>query len=285
MIMRITTALLACGLLWACQQEPDTLRIVGQLASDRIELTAESSEPIVVRRVIEGQLVMVGEPLVEQNTDRALARVAEAEALLDQAQARLDELLRGPRKEQILAAQASLDGSVLELEYRLVELDRAEALLSKALASAENRDSARSAVDSAAARLEVNKARLQELLTGTTVEELEQARAVVGQSQARLRQLQIDLERSTTVAPVAGVVDSLLLEAGERPVPGQPIAIMLSGTTTLRPGLYSRGCPGRSCAWRQDQGLCRRPGRTHRGTGSLGFERGVLHTLFRADRT
>ncbi|MCJ7556685.1 MAG: hypothetical protein MUP90_07200 [Gammaproteobacteria bacterium] len=226
---RTTTALLACGLLCACQQVPETTRIVGQLESDRIELTAESSEPIVARLVIEGQSVVAGELLIQQNTDRILAQLAELEAVLAQTQARLDELVRGPRKEQILAAQANLDGAVRDLEFRRVELARAEQLLAQHLAPAESRDAANAALDSANAKLEYNKAQLQQLLTGTTVEELEQARAVVRQSQAKMAQKQIDLQRLGTAAPVDGVVDSLLLLAGERPVPGQPMVIMLSG--------------------------------------------------------
>ena len=227
---RIITALLAASLLWGCQPVPETTRIVGQLESDRIELTAESSEPIVARLVIEGQSVTEGEPLIQQNTDRVLAQLAELEAVLAQTQARLDELVRGPRKEQILAAQANLDGAVRDLEFRQLELDRAETLLTKKLASAENRDAARAALDASAARLEYNKAQLQQLLTGTTVEELEQARSALRQSEAKVQQKQIDLQRLTTAAPANGVVDSLLLQTGERPVPGQPIAILLGGT-------------------------------------------------------
>lgn len=230
MRIRTATALLACGLLWACQQAPETTRIVGQLESDRIELTAESSEPIVSRMVSEGQTVVAGEALVQQDTDRGRAQMAELEALLAQNQARLDELVRGPRKEQILAAQANLDGAVRDLEFRKVELDRAENLLAMKLASAENRDSARAALDAAVARLDYNKAQLQQLLTGTTIEELEQARAVVRQTQAKLAQRQIDLQRLTIAAPADAMVDSLLLEPGERPVPGQPVAILLGGT-------------------------------------------------------
>ena len=39
----------------------------------------------------------------------------------------------------------------------------------------------------------------------------------------------MDLERHTLRAPVDGIVDSRLFELGERPAPGQPMVIMLSG--------------------------------------------------------
>lgn len=230
MTLRVTITLIALLSVAACQPEQETTRIVGQLESDRIELTAESAEAVVVRLVKEGQEVAAGTVLIRQDSDRLLAQLAELEAAHGQYQARLDELIRGPRKEQILAAQANMDGAIKDLEFRNIELQRAESLLAKDLASAGNRDSARAARDNAAARLDFYKAQLQELLTGTTVEQLEQARAAVRQARARVDQRNIDLERLNSIAPVDGIVDSLLLETGERPIPGQPIAILLAGT-------------------------------------------------------
>lgn len=230
MTLRFTITLIALLSVAACQPEQETTRIVGQLESDRIELTAESAEAVVVRLVKEGQEVAAGTVLIRQDSDRLLAQLAELEAAHGQYQARLDELIRGPRKEQILAAQANMDGAIKDLEFRNIELQRAESLLAKDLASAGNRDSARAARDNAAARLDFYKAQLQELLTGTTVEQLEQARAAVRQARARVDQRNIDLERLNSIAPVDGIVDSLLLETGERPIPGQPIAILLAGT-------------------------------------------------------
>jgi len=100
----------------------------------------------------------------------------------------------------------------------------------KNLGSAERLDRAAAARDSAQANLDSARARLEELLTGTTPEELRQAEEAVAQADARLSSLAIDLERHSTTAPLAGVVDSLLYETGERPSIGQPVAILLPGT-------------------------------------------------------
>lgn len=229
MLTRATFALFACATLGACSPEPETTRMVGQLESQRIELSAESAEPILVRTVIEGQAVTAGEVLISQDPERAKSQLALVEAQVAQAQARLDELVRGPRKEQILAAQANLDGASKDLDFRRIELEREETLLAQRLASEETRDSALAALQGAEAKLDFNKAQLQQLLTGTTVEELEQARAALEQAQASRQLQQINLQRLDTLAPTDGVVDSLLLEPGERPVPGQPMAILLGG--------------------------------------------------------
>ena len=216
-------------MLVACDSQESNQRVVGQLESDRIEITAEVSEPIVKRAVIEGQSVGSGHLLISQDTSRIESRIAEAKASKLQARARLDELIRGPRKELIVAAQANVQGAKDELAFRETDLDRAQQVHDLDLASSELRDRAKAARDNAKANLENLQAKLDELLTGTTPEELRQAEEAVSQADARLASLAIDLERHSSVAPVDAVVDSLLFEVGERPAIGKPMAILLSG--------------------------------------------------------
>ena len=225
-----TTILLFLSLtLMACDSQEANQRIVGQLESDRIEITAEVSEPIIERAVIEGQEVVAGDLLISQDTSRIESRIAEAKAGEMQARARLDELIRGPRKELIVAAQANVRGAQDELAFRETDLIRAQQVFERNLASHEIRDRAKAARDNTKADLENLEAKLDELLAGTTPEELGQAEEAVNQASARIASLTIDLERHSSIAPVDGIVDSLLFEVGERPAIGQPMAILLSG--------------------------------------------------------
>lgn len=225
----LALAFLAAGTLAGCGEADESNRLVGQLESDRIELTAETFEPIIERAVIEGETVSAGQIILRQDTARVLTRMDEAQAALQQKRARYDELVRGPRRELILAAQASVSGAQKELEFRQTDLSRAEEIFARQLASPDVRDRAIVAHDSAKANLDNLEAKLNELLTGTTIEELRQAEESVRQAEAQVAAIQIDIDRHTTTAPVDGVVDSLLFEPGERPAPGQPIAILLSG--------------------------------------------------------
>jgi HlyD family secretion protein len=215
--------------LAACDTQDANHRVVGQMESDRIEITAEVSEPIIERAVIEGQSVTAGDLLIRQDTSRIESRIAEARGSELQARARLDELIRGPRRELIVAAQANVRGAQDELEFRETDLARAQEVFERNLASQAIRDRAQAARDNAKAQLESFEAKLEELLTGTTPEELRQAEEAVNQADARLALLAIDLERHSSVAPVDSVVDSFLFEVGERPAIGQPMAILLSG--------------------------------------------------------
>jgi HlyD family secretion protein len=213
----------------ACDSTSDNGLMVGELASDRVELSAEIAEPIIEVLVAEGEQVEAGKILIRQDASRATARLAEAEAALRQSQAQLDEFVRGPRSEQIAAGRANVEGSVKELEFRQAEYVRFKELQERHLASADSLDRAKATLDAATANDELRRAQLQELLSGTTVEVLAQAEQTVQQAIARRDLLAVDLARHETRAPIDGIVDSRLFEIGERPTPGQPMLILLPG--------------------------------------------------------
>ena len=225
----ILTALVTLTLLASCAAEENPNLVVGELASDRHELTAEVSEPILSIAILEGEVVIAGQILIEQDSTRATARLAEATAALAQHQARLDELVRGPRSEQVTAARANVEGATQEFEFRQSELTRVKEVHARGLASPDLLDRARAALDAAEANLKLRLAQLEERLAGTTIEELAQAEQAVKQAAARRDNALVDVERHTLRAPVDGIVDSRLFELGERPAPGQPLVIMLSG--------------------------------------------------------
>ena len=225
MTIIITTAFLVSG----CSEAENPHRVVGELTSDRIELTAESNEPITAIRFAEGDSVTAGQVLVEQDNTRAAAHLAQAEAVLAQMQARLDELVRGPRAERIAVGRASVEGATQELEFRESEMLRTREVHARGLASPDALDRAQVALDTAQANLKVRLAQLEELLAGTTIEELAQAEQAAKQAAAQRDSAKISLDRHTIRSPVTGIAESRLFELGERPTPGQPLMIVLGG--------------------------------------------------------
>ncbi len=227
--MRFTWVLGLAFLLTACSDSDDAHRVVGELASERLLIAVETAEPIVNITVAEGERVTKGQFLLQQDTSRAEVKLNEAQAALAQSKAHLDELLRGPRREQVDQARADAERARHELEFRQAELERARKVFERQLASPETLDQAKNAHDTASATLKQRQARLEELLSGTTAEELEQAEQALRQASARRDAAGIDLERHRLVAPVDGLIDTRLYEIGERPPAGQPVLVMLTG--------------------------------------------------------
>ncbi len=226
---RYCTLLLALLALSACSSETPENIFVGVTASDRIELTAEAAEPVIEIAVAEGSRVAAGDLLVQQDPTRARANLATAEADVAQARARLAELVRGPREEQIRAGRANVSGARDQVRFRTDEFERISRIYEQDLLSTELRDQAKSRLDAAVSSLELYEAQLEEMLAGTTVEELDQAEAAVAAAEARVDTARLSLDRLSIRAPVDGLADSRLFEIGERPVAGQPVFVMLGG--------------------------------------------------------
>ena len=231
MMIRAMTGCFALLVLTSCEEAP--LQAMGQLHSDRIELLAEYAETIVEVSVREGQKVSAGDVVLVQDSDRMLLRLREAEANIARILALLAEQEAGPRAETIAAARASVSEARIEHDFRARELDRLEGLRNRNLTSIESVDTARKLLDSAAARIERVTAQLDELLAGTRPEQLEQTRQSLEQARAQRDELALNLERLVIRAPVAGIIDSLPLEQGERAKANELVAVLLVGDQPL----------------------------------------------------
>lgn len=225
----LAVTLLCLLFLAACERARETT-MVGTLERDRVEVTVESSEPILSRHVQDGQEVMAGDLLMRQDPARLQARLDQAQAQRDQAAARLAELRRGPRQESILETRARLAAAEAETSNARAEFERTRDVFDRGLSSQSALDQAESRSKAAAAQQQAVREALEAQLVGTTIEELDQAEAALAAAEAVLAQAQVDLQRTELRAPVDGIVDKLLFQVGERPPVGTAVAIVLDNT-------------------------------------------------------
>lgn len=213
--------------LAACEEQP--LLAVGQLESDRVEIISESNEAITHIAVTEGVSLQPGQILLQQDTSRLQLRIEEAQANIQRIEAQLQEQINGPRQETIDATRASLQEAVVERDFRVRDLERLAGLRARNLTSVESIDNAERLLDLARARVELVGAQLAELEAGTRPEQIGQTQSTLYQARTQLQSLELDRERLTVKAPVAGLLDSLPFEVGERPRLGDIVAVMLTG--------------------------------------------------------
>lgn len=220
-------AIIVALLLQACDRGAATY-MVGTLERDRVELKVESNEPIRSIHVEDGQPVAAGDLVLVQDSARAEARLAQLESQRAQAAARLAELVRGPREESIREARAVLQGAKANRVNAAANLERTREVYERGLSSTERLDADETRLQTTIAEELAAKETLDRLLNGTTVEELQQAEASVDTVDAQIQAARVDLERTRITAPVAGVVDKVLFQLGERPAPGTTVAVVLA---------------------------------------------------------
>lgn len=227
--MRLRTLVLsiACSWLAACSRS-DQGQILGTLERDRLELIAESNEPIVAIELREGAEVQAGTVVLRQELGAMQARLDQAAAARNVAERRLAELTKGPRSQEIAEARAAAEASQSSLNTEAREYDRVHDLVERKLLSQSALDQARARRDMAAGTLKQANARLNLLVEGTRIEEIEQAEASLKQAQAALVELQTSAARYVVTAPRAGRIEALPYKLGERPAAGMPVVVMLA---------------------------------------------------------
>jgi HlyD family secretion protein len=228
-VFLVACVALTASALSACSRSGNGT-LVGTLERDRIEIVAEASEPIVSLEVREGDRVTSGQVLMKQDTDIASARYAQADAQVAEAKHRLEELQKGARSETISEARARLEAARATAERDVRELARAEELVKQRLISYSELDRIRAARETSAAAAREAEAALTELLNGTRIEQLDQAKAALAAAESARRQLEITDARLVVRATRNGVVDALPYKAGERPPRGATVAVLLADT-------------------------------------------------------
>ena len=227
MHMRMLTGLLALFLI-GCERADSPLPIVGTLERDRVALVAEASERILEIAVSEGDFVSRGEVVVRLDSERQEVDVMRARAERDAASQRLAELVRGPRSEDIRAAQAQLKGAQDNHAVQSREYRRIADLVDQKLLAENDLDRAQNALETADASVQALTATLDALVVGTTAEELAQAQAQLDAAEATLESRRIMAERMHIRAPRDGRIEAIPYKLGAQPRVGDTVMTMLA---------------------------------------------------------
>ena len=195
--------------------------------------------------VEEGDAVEAGQPLARLDVAKLTSSKAAAEARLAAATAALDELVAGPRTEDIAAAAAEAARLKALAERAVRASNRVGRMAGRGSVTEQDEDDARLAADAAKAALAAAKANLAELRAGTRPERLAAGRAEVARAEADLAAVAVDLVKSTLTAPFAGTVAARLADEGAVPAAGTPVLELLeTAAPRVRAGVAGLAAAG-----------------------------------------
>ena len=177
--------------------------------------------------VAEGDAVKAGDELARLDTRELDAAVAGARAQLDAAQARLNELERGARPQEVLTAEAAVRAAATRAEEARAEQERAATLFAGGAISRQARDRAEAALQVAGAALTQAEEQLALVEEGPRAETIGAQRAAVEQARANVDRTEAALSHAIITAPFDGVVTVRHREPGEAVTPGAPVLTVL----------------------------------------------------------
>ncbi len=184
----------------------------------RIQGTVMATPAPANRLVAEGDALLQLDPALYQ------AKLAEAEAVQAEAEARLVHLAdrESAQQSQIVAARASVAAADAEWRRTVQQASRLLQLMGKQYVSQDDLDAAELNKAAAQARLNQAKAQLaaQQANLVTLSGEKPQLAADVAKAAAAVQRAQLELEYTTIKAPRAGVVTSRQVQVGQSVEPG-----------------------------------------------------------------
>lgn len=164
--------------------------------------------------VDEGTHIARGDRLAALDTATIEAEIAASEAMIEEAEAVLGELVAGPRRQTIEVAQAEVRRLKATVELAESTVGRQRSLARSNAASPQQLDDATSNLEQQRAALAAAEQRLYELREGTRSERIVAQRARVASLGANLQSLRVRLDDHSIVAPFDGVVSRRYLDEG-----------------------------------------------------------------------
>jgi HlyD family secretion protein len=199
----------------------------GTVEATEADLGFETAGRIARVAPREGDSVAAGQELAALESEELDAARAAAAAQVDAARARLAELERGARSEEVGQVEAAARAARERADEAAREAERAERLFQGGALSRADRDRTASARDVAIqARVQADQAAAL-VREGPRPEVIAGQRAQVAQAEANLERAQAALGNAVIRAPFPGRVTVRHREPGETVVPGAPVVTLL----------------------------------------------------------
>jgi HlyD family secretion protein len=187
--------------------------VSGTIETDEVRVASRYGGRVEKVLADEGDTLQPGTVIVELDAAELLARRAAAGALLE-------ELVRGPRTEEIAAAKADWESLVAQLDFARAEDKRAQELFDEQTISATEREQAASRARALAKSVVAARERYELLVAGTRPERIAQAQAQLAEVETQLREMRI-------LAPTNCVLEVLHVKVGDVLAPNREVATLI----------------------------------------------------------
>ncbi|CAG0934871.1 hypothetical protein RHDC3_03115 [Rhodocyclaceae bacterium] len=200
-----------------------TVAVSGTIEVTDVEVSFKIPGRVRERLVDEGELVKAGQIVARLDDDDLRLDVAQREQDREVLAANLRELENGFRKEDIARADAAVTRVKADAERLKADFARQETLFQREVISRRDFDAAKAAFESSRAALREAVAQQELMHRGPRREQIDAARARLGQSREALELARTRLGYTTLASPMAGLVLAKHVEPGEQVAAGTPI--------------------------------------------------------------
>jgi HlyD family secretion protein len=187
----------------------------GTIEATQVDIRSEVAGRILNLAFDEGDRVKPGDVLAAIDHEKMDLELQNAVGRLQEAQARLDQLQSGFRKEDVQKAQEALQEAEIFFDNAKREYERVQKLYTDKVAPESTRDSLETSYKSAHKRYERAKQDNQMLQSGYRVEDIAAGQAVRESAQAAVNLIKRRIQDATITSASKGIISERYVEPGE----------------------------------------------------------------------
>lgn len=221
--------IIAYGLLKSSQDnEPEIITFQGQMQMQQTSIAAKVPGRIADIMVSEGDTVSVGQQLIQMDSPEITAKINQARAGKQMAQSQLDKAENGARPQEIAQAKAAWQANKAASDLAESTYQRVNRLYEEGLMARQKRDEAYAQYSANADKTEAARLQYDLALEGARNEDKTAASAQVAQVDAKLEEALVAQKEASLKSPIAGVVDDVIVNAGEVIGQGVPLLTLVN---------------------------------------------------------
>lgn len=202
---------------------PEPLIIQGEVEAKEYRVSGKIPGRINNICAKEGSMVAKGDTLALIFSPELNAKLDQAMAARDAAQAQNRKAIKGARPEQIMGAFEMWQKAEVGADIASKSFERVQRLFDKGVIPAQKRDEAEAQHKAATATAKAAKSQYEMAMNGAEKEDREAALALVNRANGAIKEVESYLDETCIVAPSSGEVSEIFPEEGDLIGTGAPI--------------------------------------------------------------
>lgn len=203
--------------------KPEPVIIQGEADASEIRISGKVPGRIQQFMAEEGTQVKAGDTLVVIDSPELSAKLEQANAAENAAQAQNKKAMKGARKEQILGTYEMWQKALVGVDIAKKSFDRVQHLYDKGVIPAQKRDEAEAQYKAAVATANGAKSQYDMARNGAESEDKEAALALVDRAKGAVNEVKSYLKEIILTSPIDGEVTEIYPKRGELVGTGAPI--------------------------------------------------------------
>lgn len=207
--------------------EPIPEVIQGEAEASELRISGKLPGRITKFYVNEGDRVNKGDTVALLDSPEVLAKLAQAQAAEEAAQAVSKKIQRGTRAEQIAMAYEQWRKAQAGLEVAKVSYERVQVLFDNEVMSAQKRDEAEANYRAMESTERAARAQYEMALNGAQQEDKQAAEAQVNRAKGAIAELDSYIRETVLISPIDGEISERYPKVGELVGTGSPVMSVL----------------------------------------------------------